>query len=269
MPKKTQKTLPKIDKKVLGMIDSRATMDDELILKRQRNATMKTFFGTDQMSAVAYYVSDLVAKGFNEKQICECVNSKYELKWNLRAVKVCLSLLRKVWRNETACLMEDHIARELASLKVQEKEAWEAWEFSKKGISKKKTRTEKKDGDSAIEGSYNITEVIQEDDTTAGNPKYLERIMDIGKERRRLLGLYAPEKKSDKTNDLTAIQFNIVGGENAACAVNDLMGSLLNKKQPELKQSVQDVEIVNEVPIQNTENDFDIENLFDELINED
>lgn len=211
MPKKQPKTVVGVDKQVLGMIDTRATDDDTLVLQRQRNTTMATFFGTDQMSAVAYYVSDLVAKGFNDKQILDVVNKKYEINWTLNKVRVCKALLRKVWRAETACQMEDQIAQELASINTQEREAWEAWEFSKKGIKNKRSRTTKSEG--AIgENTFDLTEIIEDENTTAGEIKFLQHINELHKEKRKLLGLYAPEKVSkNDTNKPTAVQFNIVG----------------------------------------------------------
>lgn len=236
MPKKQPQTVVGVDKQVLGMIDTRATDDDTLVLQRQRNTTMATFFGTDQMSAVAYYVSDLVAKGFNDKQILDVVNKKYEINWTLNKVRVCKALLRKVWRAETACQMEDQIAQELASINTQEREAWEAWEFSKKGIKNKRSRTTKSEG--AIgENTFDLTEIIEDENTTAGEIKFLQHINELHKEKRKLLGLYAPEKISkNDTNKPTAVQFNIVG-DSAAGSVGNVMNALLGGANNAIEQS--------------------------------
>lgn len=244
MPKKQPQTVVGVDKQVLGMIDTRATDDDTLVLQRQRNTTMATFFGTDQMSAVAYYVSDLVAKGFNDKQILDVVNKKYEINWTLNKVRVCKALLRKVWRAETACQMEDQIAQELASINTQEREAWEAWEFSKKGIKNKRSRTTKSEG--AIgENTFDLTEIIEDENTTAGEIKFLQHINELHKEKRKLLGLYAPEKISkNDTNKPTAVQFNIVG-DSAAGSVGNVMNALLGggaNNAIERQQAVEDTQ---------------------------
>lgn len=272
MSKKAPKKLAALDKKVLGMIDTRATMDDNLILQKQRNTTMSTFFGTDQMSAVAYFVSDLVAKGFNDKQIVDVVNNKYNLNWSLAAVRVCKSLLRKVWRAETACMMEDQISQELASIQTQEKEAWEAWEFSKRGIKKRSTKTAKSKGD-APELTYDLTEIIDNESVTEGNIKFLELINELHKERRKLLGLYAPEKKSAGAGNggTTAIQFNFVGNEGNDGVGNKLAevlgGKMASFAMPE--QPVQEAQVVESKPAQadpDEEMQKQIEKFYNELI---
>lgn len=273
MPKKQPKTVVGVDKQVLGMIDTRATDDDTLVLQRQRNTTMATFFGTDQMSAVAYYVSDLVAKGFNDKQILDVVNKKYEINWTLNKVRVCKALLRKVWRAETACQMEDQIAQELASINTQEREAWEAWEFSKKGIKNKRSRTTKSEGEIG-ENTYDLTEIIEDENTTAGEIKFLQHINELHKEKRKLLGLYAPEKVSkNDTNKPTAVQFNIVG-DSAAGSVGNVMNALLGgaNNAIEQPQAVEETQVqVVETPAQptteKTDNDtLDIDSFIEELM---
>ena len=274
MPKKQPQTVVGVDKQVLGMIDTRATDDDTLVLQRQRNTTMATFFGTDQMSAVAYYVSVLVAKGFNDKQILDVVNKKYEINWTLNKVRVCKALLRKVWRAETACQMEDQIAQELASINTQEREAWEAWEFSKKGIKNKRSRTTKSEG--AIgENTFDLTEIIEDENTTAGEIKFLQHINELHKEKRKLLGLYAPEKISkNDTNKPTAVQFNIVG-DSAAGSVGNVMNALLGggaNNAIEQQQAVEDTQAqVVETPTQPTaekadSSTLDIDSFIEELM---
>lgn len=271
MPKKQHVTAAKVDKTVMGMIDTRATDDDSLILKRQRNTTMATFFGTDQMSAVAYYVSDLIAKGFNDKQICDCVNQKYEINWNLSKVRVCKSLLRKVWRAETACQMEYQIAQELASINTQEREAWEAWEFSKKGIKKTRSRTAKSEG--AIgENTYDLTEIINDENTTAGEIKFLQHINELHKEKRKLLGLYAPDKTTKSSSDKpTAVQFNIVG-DSAAGSVGDVMSAILggNKSDsaPITIEETKSVDVTDQQAesTQQSNNALDIDSFIEELM---
>lgn len=273
MSKKQPQSVVGVDKQVLGMIDTRATDDDTLVLQRQRNTTMATFFGTDQMSAVAYYVSDLVAKGFNDKQILDVVNKKYEINWTLNKVRVCKALLRKVWRAETACQMEDQIAQELASINTQEKEAWEAWEFSKKGIKNKRSRTTKSEGEIG-ENTYDLTEIIEDENTTAGEIKFLQHINELHKEKRKLLGLYAPEKVSkNDTNKPTAVQFNIVG-DSAAGSVGNVMNALLGgaNNAIEQPQAVEETQAqVVEAPAHQTTNKtdsniLDIDSFIEELM---
>lgn len=248
MPKK-ERSLDSIKRSAIGLIDSRHTDNDGLLLQRDRKVTMVDLFGSEQKAAVAHYVSDLLAKGFNNQQIIETVKIKFGLEWKMRHVNVVKELLHKMWRCDIAHTMNDQVAREIATIDVQIKEAWEAWEFSKKGLSRKKTRSEKKVGDKSLEGTYDLTEIVTEEDTTAGEVKFLQHINELGKERRKLLGLYAPDKKNDtpKTN---AIQLNIVG-QGAGSEAATIMGAILGQGAPQ--QTVQEAEVVEEQP-KETEN---------------
>lgn len=210
---KTRPSAEKIKKAAIGLLDNRSTDNDGMLIKRDKSVTMLDIFGTEQKTAVAYYVSDLLAKGFNNQQIIVAIKDRYGLDWNMQKVNVVKQLLHKMWRCEIAHTMNDQIAREVATIDTQIREAWEAWEFSKKGIKHNKTRTEKSESKSP-EMQYNLTEIINEEDTTAGEVKFLQHINELGKEKRKLLGLYAPEKKllGTGTNNGT-INFVVVGND--------------------------------------------------------
>lgn len=228
---KKERSLASIKKQAIGLIDTRSTDNEGLLIQRDRKVTMIDLFGgSEEKAAVAYFVSDLLAKGFNNQQIIETVNNKYGLEWKMRHVNVVKELLHKLWRCEIAHTMNDQIAREIATIDTQLKEAWSAWEFSKKGITRKKTRNEKKEGDNAIEGTYELTEIIAEEDTSAGDVKYLQHINELGKEKRKLLGLYAPEKKEMKGGP-QAVQFNLIG-EGAGNEMVNLMDSIMGMGTP-------------------------------------
>ncbi len=222
---KKEKSSLLISRKVVGLIDNRHTDNDGLLIKRDRSVTMLDLFGgSEQKAAVAHFVSELLAKGFNNQQIIETVKIKYGLDWKMRHVNVMKDLLHKLWRCEIAHTMNDQIAREIATIDVQLKESWEAWEFSKKGIKHEKKRTTKSDSPSD-EMTYNVEEVITDTDTCAGDVKYLQHINELGKERRKLLGLYAPEKKETKGGP-QAVQFNLIG-EGAGSEMVNLMDSIM------------------------------------------
>lgn len=224
MAKKEKSSLP-ISRKVVGLIDNRHTDNDGLLIQRDRSVTMLDLFGgSEQKAAVAHFVSELLAKGFNNQQIIETVKIKYGLEWKMRHVNIIKDLLHKLWRCEIAHTMNDQIAREIATIDVQLKEAWEAWEFSKKGIKHEKKRTTKSDSPSD-EMTYNVEEIITDTDTCAGDVKYLQHINELGKERRKLLGLYAPEKKETKGGP-QAVQFNLIG-EGAGSEMVNLMDSIM------------------------------------------
>lgn len=261
-----KKSLSSIKKSALGLIDTRHTDNEGLLVQRDRKVTMLDLFGgSEEKAAIAYFVSDLIAKGFNDQQIAETVNKKYGVEWKLRHVKTVKELLHKLWRCEIAHTMNDQIARELAAVDTQLKETWAAWEFSKKGIQHKKTRAEKKQGDDSLEGSYNLTEVICDEDTTAGDVKFLQHINDLGKERRKLLGLYAPEKKETKGGP-QAVQFNLIG-EGAGGEMVNLLDSIIGSAAP--RPHIEEAVVVESSAATSQSNaSFNLDDLLDDLFDE-
>lgn len=264
MAKKRQ-SLEAIKKKAIGLIDNRSTDNDGMLIKRDKKVTMLDIFGDEQKTAVAYYVSDLLAKGFNNQQIIETVKRKYNLEWKIMHVNKVKALLHKLWRCEMAHSMNDQIAREVATIDTQIKEAWEAWEFSKKGIERTKTR--KTDQASpAKEMTFGVEEIITEKDVTAGDVKFLQHINDLGKEKRKLLGLYAPEKKSDD-GIKTAVQFNLVG-EGAGGEIMGLMQDIMKGAPVAPKQNiaVEEAQVVEDSSATNSDmTEVDIDRLIAEL----
>lgn len=265
MAKKSQ-SIEAIKKKAIGLIDNRSTDNDGMLIKRDQKVTMLDIFGDEQKTAVAYYVSDLLAKGFNNQQIIDTVKKKYNLEWKMVHVNKVKELLHKLWRCEMAHSMNDQIAREVATIDTQLKEAWTAWEFSKKGIKHEKKRTTKSSSPAA-EMSFDVTEVITDEDTTAGDVKFLQHINDLGKEKRKLLGLYAPEKK-DNGGPQTAVQLNFVG-DNAGESGFNVLGQILSMGAPKQPQVVEaTAEVVEPVVEEKVNDDIDIDKLMEEIMNE-
>ena len=267
---KSNPTAEEIRKQAIGLLDNRSTDNDGMLIKRDKKVTMLDIFGTEQKTAVAYYVSDLLAKGFNNQQIVVAVKDKYGLNWNIQKVNIVKALLHKLWRAEMAHSMNDQIAREISTIDTQLRETWEAWEFSKKGIKHTKKRTENSNSE-APEMKYNLEEIINEENVTAGDIKFLQHINDLGKEKRKLLGLYAPEKK-DNGGPQTAVQFNIVG-EGAGGEITDLMETIM-RGAPKVAQKpqntqIEDVQVVDDNSTQSpTGSDTDIDKLIEDILAE-
>lgn len=236
------KTVNEIRKIAIGLLDNRSSDNDGMLIKRDQKVTMIDIFGTEQKTVVAYFVSDLMAKGFNNQQIIVAIENKFGLTWSVRQVNVVKELLHKMWRCEMAHSMNDHIAREVATIDTQIKETWEAWEFSKRGIKNtKKRNTDSKS--EAPEMDFTVEEIITDETTSAGEVKFLQHLNDLGKEKRKLLGLYAPEKKNDDSVK-TAVQFNIVG-EGAGGEITSMMASIMKgagaMQQPVQQQQAEDI----------------------------
>jgi DNA repair ATPase RecN len=266
--KKKEVSLSTLKRRVAPLIDTRATDDNGVLIQRDRKVTVIDIFGTEQRAAVAYYVSDLLAKGFNNQQIIVAIKDKYDLTWSMRQLNVVKELLKRIWRAEMAHEMGDQIAREVATIDTQLKETWEAWEFSKKGIKHNKKRTEKSSSD-APEMNYNLEEIINEENITAGDIKFMQHINELGKEKRKLLGLYAPEKKENQGGGNTAIQLNIVG-DGASQDAASVMRTILNMGNPQ-PIPVQEAQVVEEAKPESAEQqqmNMDIDKFMQDLLDD-
>ena len=116
--------------------------------------------------------------------------------------------------------------------------------------------------------SFDVTEVIVDEDTTPGDVKFLQQINELGKEKRKLLGLYAPEKKDAGVQ--TAVQFNIVG-EGAGGEITSMMQEITKgapvaapeaRKQP----AIEDAQVVEDQAQEQNSSEVDIDKLMEELL---
>lgn len=255
MPK-TPRTQEAIRKAAIGLIDNRQTDNDGMLIKRDRNVTMLDIFGTDQKTALAHYMSDLMAMGYSNSEMIDAINVKFGVLLKVGEVNKMKLLLYKLWRCDTAHAMNDQIAKQLAEIRFQKRELWKAWEESKKLTSSKKHTGHQES--EAPEMSWVIDEEFIEEHKNAGDVKYLQLIADLGKEERKLLGLYAPEKKTVGLNGGTnngTINLVVVGSD----------GNALNTQSfaPQVEQPA-NVEEAEAVAVESEEDEID--KLYKEII---
>ena len=247
-----------VKRKAIGLIDSRQTDNDGLLIKRDRNITMLDIFGTEQRTAVAYYVSDLLAMGFNKHEILTKILERYKLSWKMRELNVVIELLHKMWRCDIAHTMNDQIAQQLAQIRTQKRVAWEAWEFSKTGNKHTKKHTSRQTSP-AEEMTFDMEEVFEDSDRNAGDIKYLQLIADLCKEERKLLGLYAPEKKqSNVTGSGGNVNVIVVGADGS------MAGTQINT-QEQIENATSE-EVKDPIAISDEQSSQEIEDMYKIMI---
>ena len=152
--------------------------------------------------------SKLYLRGYSFRAIREEVMRRLDLKtYSLDTVKKDISLLLKEWREERIDDMDASISLELARIDAIIVELWAQWEKSKqdteKTATKKKGAAKRNDGITGIE-----TQAIEETRASVlglGNVAYISEIRAQLTERRKLLGLYSPEKRAI-TEEVTITQ---------------------------------------------------------------
>lgn len=147
-------------------------------------------------------ISQLYKRGYSYRAIREEVMARLDLQsYSLRTVKKDIERLLSEWRETRIENMDLALQLELQRIDDLVKEAWEAWDKSKTDYERKKAKQQgipggDIDGDGESNGIVTVKmEQQREEIICYGDPRYLEIIHKLLVERRKLLGLYSPEKR--------------------------------------------------------------------------
>lgn len=165
-------------------------------------------------------VADLYKKGYSFRQIRDEVMRRLGLdSYSLKTVHSDVQSLLKEWRESRIDDTDLAIQLELERIDEACRELWEQWEKSKQDYSrveKKQKGAPSQDKEKAkdSEGTTIQTTEVQKSETNVvqiGNPAFLAEIRQQLSERRKLLGLYAPEKK-DLSGNMSFAAFLMESG---------------------------------------------------------
>lgn len=141
-------------------------------------------------------ISGLYKRGYSYAAMREEVMVRLNLPtYSLRTVKKDVDRMLAEWRKTRIDNLDSALQLELERTDDVMREAWVAWEKSKQeGERIRTTRKGKKDKDSGKIETTNITQ-YSEEYGGYGDTRYLDVVLRASVERRKMLGLYAPEKK--------------------------------------------------------------------------
>ena len=163
-------------------------------------------------------ISELYKRGYGYREIRDEVMARLDLpSYSLRTVSKDVNKLLEEWRESRIENLDLALQLELERIDAIIKEAWSAWEKAKEDYTARNNKqkgvpgnlVEPRAGSTEGEGNANntpepqrneeIVTVAMEQQTKdvvcTGDPRYLEVIHKSLIERRKLLGLYAPEKR--------------------------------------------------------------------------
>lgn len=157
-------------------------------------------------------LSTLYKRGYSYREMRSEVMARLGLRsYSLETVKKDIDSLLEEWRATRIEDLDLALQLELERIDTLIKEAWEAWEKSKEDYKKVKSAQKGVPGTPEIDDDGNekpgqvvTTEMRQnsEEVVSYGDPRYLEVINRLLIERRKLLGLYSPEKM-DVSGDMS------------------------------------------------------------------
>ena len=147
-------------------------------------------------------VAELYRHGYSYREIREEVMNRLGIaKYSLKTVHDDIKALLAEWREMRQLDIDELQQLELQRIEETIKEAWAAWEKSKTDYDKKRSKQygvpaskgEGGNGDNSIETT--ALEQSKEEVVQSGDVRYLDIIHKVSVERRKILGLYAPEKR--------------------------------------------------------------------------
>lgn len=146
-------------------------------------------------------VAELYRHGYTYREMQEEVKNRLDLpKYSLSLVHRDVQAILAEWRQMRNLNIEELQQLELNRIDEMIKEAWAAWEKSKTDYDKKRSKQygrpieEGNGGEGGIETTG--VEQSKEEMVMCGDVRYLELIHKLTMERRKILGLYAPEKRA-------------------------------------------------------------------------
>lgn len=147
-------------------------------------------------------VSQLYKRGYTIRSIRAEVMRRLDIStYSLSTAHNDIRTLLDEWRESRLDNMDDALQLELARINATEVELWEQWEKSKgdytKTQRKRKGAPQRDSNNTGGDGNIRTFSVEEKTQNVVGlgNPAYIAEIRQQEAERRKLLGLYAPEKK--------------------------------------------------------------------------
>nr|DAP91933.1 MAG TPA: hypothetical protein [Caudoviricetes sp.] len=148
-------------------------------------------------------IAELYKKGYSYRDIREEVMTRLDLSsYSLRTVSKDVNRLLEEWRETRIENIDLALQLELQRIDDLIKEAWAAWDKSKTDYERKKAKQQGVPGCGEDSGEVVTVKVEQQKEEIIcyGDPRYLDIIHKLLIERRKLLGLYAPEKREISGN---------------------------------------------------------------------
>lgn len=148
------------------------------------------------------FCSNLFLRGYTYREIVAALNAdlaKRNTGYTISLAMVYYDLQQCLieWKRGRLDNIDEYVTQELRKLDAMEVQAWEAWEASKTGKQRTKEKTNrgrpiKTDATDTDPEYYGYDETTVE--TSAGNPRFLDLLLNIQQRRAKMLGFDAPVK---------------------------------------------------------------------------
>lgn len=143
------------------------------------------------------FETDLFLKGYSYREIAFRLNEDLRsrgLIYNITHAGVFQDMKKAMieWKKERFDNIDEYINQDLKKLDKMENAAWDAWEKSCTGKERVKVKKESVSKDKPNDTTVYDEETMNE--TSSGNPRFLDILLNIQQRRAKLLGYDAPIK---------------------------------------------------------------------------
>lgn len=148
------------------------------------------------------FCSNLFLRGYTYREIAKALNDDLARRgagYTITHTMVYYDMQQTLiaWKRERMDNIDDYVTQELKKLDRIEIELWDAWEKSKTGRERIKNRKSARPNkplteNEAIHDWYGYDEKMNE--SSAGNPRFLDLLLNVQQRRAKLLGFDAPLK---------------------------------------------------------------------------
>lgn len=145
----------------------------------------------DQVRADRARVAELKLQHHSDSEIAEILAKETGIELSRRQITYDMGKVRTTWLKRQNESYEMHVAIELARIDALEKEIWGALRASLEPKTKKVV--DKILLDSGMSDELTVAKVQDTIETSSASPAFFAQILACQQERRKLLGLYAPQ----------------------------------------------------------------------------
>lgn len=168
-----------------------------MAIKKYKDKSKRSKRSKDQLIRDRKRVSELILQGYTQQEVADKLAEETGLQLSRSTIRADIEVIRKDWLQERRDNYDLLIDRELSRCDSTETELWKAWRAScnvaeKKIISEVAKQLEEGKDDLEMVVAKVVT--ILDSKGGAGDPRFFDKIISVQKERRRLLGLYAPAR---------------------------------------------------------------------------
>ena len=179
-------------------------------------------------------ISQLYLRGHSIRQINAEVKKRLNLAtYSTRTTVNDIRTLLAEWKENRLDNMDDAVQLELERIDETVRELWGQWEKSKEDYTKTTRRQKGSPARDNQTGETTIRTYHTEREETAvirlGDPAYIAEIRQQLAERRKLLGLYAPEKRDISGRVETSVELANMSESEIQAEIDRITGSMANQ----------------------------------------